>query len=231
MLARQPLSTHRGPRVKRATLAAVTWTRRTYLHVGSIYCAHVGHPAREEENQRLSSDLQSHLAAIGRVPWIFGGDWNMDPSVFHLGWAKGGTITHTDSPTHRLGGNLDWYLHSHWLRVGRAIGQVIAGTDHTGVTVSLRADQHDTLGYRLVTPAGFNAEALKRIKGAVPIPGPYRKCGKLGPERLRNGSGSTRTTRPKATREGVENRSSRSRRSPDLRSGPWLMGETSPFRG
>ena len=172
VLARQPLTIHRGPRVKRATLAAVAWTRRTYIHVGSIYGAHAGHPSREEENHRLNSDLQSHLAAIGRVPWIFGGDWNMDPSLFHLGWAKGGIITHLDSPTHRLGGNLDWYLHSFWLRTGRATGHVIAGTDHTGVTVSLRADHHETLGYRLVTPTGFDADALKKIKGGSIETGP-----------------------------------------------------------
>ena len=68
VLARQPLTIHRGPRIKRATLAAVAWTRRTHIHVGSTYGAHVGHPSREEDNHRLYSELQSHLATIGRVP-------------------------------------------------------------------------------------------------------------------------------------------------------------------
>ena len=68
---------------------------------------------------------------------------------------------------------MDWYLHSYWLRAGRATGHVVAGTDHTGVTVALKADQHETLGYRLVTPAGFDADALKKIKGSSSeCPGP-----------------------------------------------------------
>ena len=99
----------------------------------------------------------------------------MDPSLFQLGWAKGGIIAHTGGPTHRQGGNLDWFLHSYMISTGRATGHVVAGTDHTGVTVSLKADQHETLGYRPVARAGFDAEALKRIKAskieyAGPIP-------------------------------------------------------------
>ena len=98
VLVRKPLIIHRGPKVHRGTLAAVAWTRRNYLHVGSVYGAHQGHPARAEENHKLFTELQEHLAAIGRVPWVIGGDWNMEPQEFHQGWAKGGTITHTGGP-------------------------------------------------------------------------------------------------------------------------------------
>ena len=166
VLVRQPLTIHRGPKIKRATLAAVAWTRRTYIHVGSIYRPHLGNPTREEDNHRLYTELQSHLAAIGRVPWIFGGDWNMDPSFFQQGWAKGGSIAHTGGPTYRQGGNLDWFLHSYYLRTGRPTGQVIPGTDHSGVSISLRANQNDTLGFRMVAPAGFDPEALKKLKAS-----------------------------------------------------------------
>ena len=58
---------------------------------------------------------------------------------------------------------MDWYLHSFSLRIGRATGQVVAGTDHSGVMTALKADQHETLGFRLVAPAGFSPEALDKL--------------------------------------------------------------------
>ena len=87
----------------------------------------------------------------------------MEPLDFQEGWAEGGAITQTGGPTHKLGGNLDWFLHSFPLAMGSAIGQVVAGTDHTGVMTTLKADQHDTLGYRMVAPAGFRPEALDKV--------------------------------------------------------------------
>ena len=163
VLVRKPLIIQRGPRIPRGTLAAIAWTRRAYIHVGSVYGAHQGHPSRATENHRLFTGLQEHLAAIGRVPWLLGGDWNMEPSELQEFWTRGGTITETGGPTHKLGGNLDWFLHNGTLQLRRAIGHVVAGTDHTGVMTTLKANQHDTLGYRLVAPSGFRPEALEKL--------------------------------------------------------------------
>eukprot|EP00972_Heterocapsa_arctica_P097514 14386367-Heterocapsa_arctica.AAC.1 len=51
-----------------------------------IYGLDNGHtnPPPEEGNKLLGARISEHLAKIGRVPWIIGGDWNLEPGTFTL---------------------------------------------------------------------------------------------------------------------------------------------------
>ena len=50
------------------------------------------------------------MQGLGRVPWIIGGDWNQDPEKVTNIWEIGGEIARTGTATHKLGGELDWFL-------------------------------------------------------------------------------------------------------------------------
>ena len=84
--------------------------------------------------------------------------------------------------------------------------------------MSLRADQHETLGYRIVTPAGFDAEALKRIKGGSielwPIPDVWETWSREAEKWLRKHTNDKSKGNTGRSRDPP----SRSRRCPDLKS-------------
>eukprot|EP00972_Heterocapsa_arctica_P010315 1515765-Heterocapsa_arctica.AAC.1 len=42
------------------------------------------YPGPEEGNKVLRTSISEHLATFGRVPWIIGGDWNLEPGIFIL---------------------------------------------------------------------------------------------------------------------------------------------------
>ena len=66
----------------RATTAIIPWTRTAAIHLASVYGAHSLHHDRAAENGRMIGELQEHLAVLGRVQWVLGGDWNMQPDAF-----------------------------------------------------------------------------------------------------------------------------------------------------
>eukprot|EP00972_Heterocapsa_arctica_P052947 7795390-Heterocapsa_arctica.AAC.1 len=41
-------------------------------------------PGPEEGNIMLRDRVAEHLAKLGRVPWIIGGDWKVEPGTFTL---------------------------------------------------------------------------------------------------------------------------------------------------
>eukprot|EP00972_Heterocapsa_arctica_P025046 3690600-Heterocapsa_arctica.AAC.1 len=41
-------------------------------------------PPPEEGNKLLRARISERLAKIGRVPWIMGGDWNLEPGTLTL---------------------------------------------------------------------------------------------------------------------------------------------------
>eukprot|EP00972_Heterocapsa_arctica_P087724 12937232-Heterocapsa_arctica.AAC.1 len=41
-------------------------------------------PTPEEGNKVLRARILEHPAKIGRVPWIIGGDWNLEPGTLTL---------------------------------------------------------------------------------------------------------------------------------------------------
>ena len=107
--------------------------------------------------------IQQYLAVIGRVPWLIGGDWNIQPGQLSNFWSKGGNQLHIKGPTQKHGSNLDWFLAAKELNLSKAIGRVIVGTDHVAVETTMGGAQSKTLGYRMVGPAGFDPVKLKEL--------------------------------------------------------------------
>ena len=88
VLFRLPLPTHRGDPVARCSVAIAPWTRTTRLHLMSVYGINRPHPDYQTDSIRLQADLQTHLASIGHVPWVLGGDWHMEPSEHPFFWQR-----------------------------------------------------------------------------------------------------------------------------------------------
>eukprot|EP00972_Heterocapsa_arctica_P032785 4826960-Heterocapsa_arctica.AAC.1 len=71
-------------------------------------------PPPEEGNEVLRARISEHLAKISRVPWIIGGDWNVEPVTFTLenttakaAYVDPGSHTYSrDGVTSKL----DWFL-------------------------------------------------------------------------------------------------------------------------
>eukprot|EP00972_Heterocapsa_arctica_P013191 1938341-Heterocapsa_arctica.AAC.1 len=71
-------------------------------------------PGPEEGNRVLRDRVAEHLAKLGRVPWIIGGDWNVEPGTFTLENHNGkaayvATTAHTYSRDGSIS-KLDWFL-------------------------------------------------------------------------------------------------------------------------
>eukprot|EP00972_Heterocapsa_arctica_P047274 6974173-Heterocapsa_arctica.AAC.1 len=66
--------------------ASIGWGRKKTMHIMCVYRLDSGqnNPGPEEGNKVLRARISEHLAKIGRVPWIIGGDWNLEPGTFTL---------------------------------------------------------------------------------------------------------------------------------------------------
>ena len=135
----------------RCIRATIPLTRTKSVHVFSVYAYDAGYANRDVLNGTLFSDIQATLAMTGRIPWAVGGDFNCEPNDGLPGWHSGGTIVDCGKPTHRLGGNLGWFLIAPgWRRklsCGMANAQVqeIVG-DHVAVGMRLRTAADLELG-------------------------------------------------------------------------------------
>eukprot|EP00972_Heterocapsa_arctica_P079583 11727474-Heterocapsa_arctica.AAC.1 len=69
--------------------ALIGWGSRS-IHIMSIYGHDVGQNDPEEGNKVLRERVGRHLSAIGRVPWVVGGDLNLQPGEFTI---KGASCT------------------------------------------------------------------------------------------------------------------------------------------
>ena len=90
--------------------AVVSWTRRTKLHLYSIYGYDSGKQNCDIHNRALHRRFGEEVCRIGRVPWIAGGDWNVEPDSINLGHYRGVNIRTLGEPTTDSGSNLDWFL-------------------------------------------------------------------------------------------------------------------------
>eukprot|EP00972_Heterocapsa_arctica_P008108 1185374-Heterocapsa_arctica.AAC.1 len=61
--------------------ASIGWGRKKTMHIMCVYGLDSGqnNPGPEEGNKVLRARISEHLAKIGRVPWIIGGGWNLEP--------------------------------------------------------------------------------------------------------------------------------------------------------
>lgn len=64
------------------------------MHTVSLYNAHEGDPQHEDTTRTLFEQLQVYIAEIGSVPWIAGGDWNIEPAEAAAHWERSKAIIH-----------------------------------------------------------------------------------------------------------------------------------------
>eukprot|EP00972_Heterocapsa_arctica_P101152 14909537-Heterocapsa_arctica.AAC.1 len=59
--------------------ASIGWGGKKAMHIMCVYGLDTGHtnPSPEEGNKLLRARISEHLAKLGWVPWIIGGDWNL----------------------------------------------------------------------------------------------------------------------------------------------------------
>ena len=164
ILVRKPLAIFRREAPNRCTAATVQWTRKTALHLLSVYGTHHTHLGAEEQNAQLLDSLQSYLAGLGRVPWIIGGDWNLEPQEVRPTWGRGGTYHTPQVPTQTFGKIIDWFLTSPILQPTVPDTQCLPGTDHAAVLLTLPGDIPSTLGWRLAQPTALDREALEVLR-------------------------------------------------------------------
>ena len=145
----------------------------------------------------------------------------MEPKSSNKDGRKGGPSPRRGDPPTSWEVTLDWFLHS-LPASHRARHRASRTGDRPlrGIT-TLKADQHETLGFRLVAPAGFNPEALKKLEMTArwSTPAQCPRFGTPGPGKPSNGSESKPVTKPKATLEEAKNLGSGSRPFPDHKLG------------
>lgn len=59
------------------------------MRVASVCNATETDPRHEDTAQQLHYDLECYLAQIAGVPWIAGGDWNVEPQAWMERWRRG----------------------------------------------------------------------------------------------------------------------------------------------
>lgn len=66
----------------------VSWTWRNQFYIGSVYNAQASDPGQAEATAQLLGERQAYLAGFGSVPWILGGDWNLEPDEVTDHWYR-----------------------------------------------------------------------------------------------------------------------------------------------
>eukprot|EP00972_Heterocapsa_arctica_P088658 13072784-Heterocapsa_arctica.AAC.1 len=96
--------------------AIIGWGRKKTIHVMCVYGLDTGqtNPGPEEGNRVLRYRISEHIAKIGRVPWIIGGDWNLEQGTLTLenscakaAYVEPGSHTYSRDGTKS---KLDWFL-------------------------------------------------------------------------------------------------------------------------
>lgn len=91
------------------------------------------------------------------------GDWNFTPDQLGEWWEIPWGVQQVEifGPTQRHGRYLDWYLGSRRLPIQGVGTEVVPGTDHVGVPVTLGTPARRTLGRRMASPTPTPTEALE----------------------------------------------------------------------
>lgn len=134
VLTRRPTQIVRGGTLARGTIAIVSWARWNRLHIGSRYNAQAAAPAHPEATAQIFQEWQAYVAGLGSVPWMLGGDWNVDPSEVTDKWyRRDAAMIGIGTATLRQGRNIDWYLSNIRVPVHKVAAEVISGAGHGGL--------------------------------------------------------------------------------------------------
>eukprot|EP00972_Heterocapsa_arctica_P058347 8607900-Heterocapsa_arctica.AAC.1 len=166
--------------------ASIGWGRKKTIHVICMYGLDTGQtdPGPEEGNRLLRDRVSEHLAKLGRVPWIIGGDWNVEPGTFtlekHSG--KAGFVATTGHTYSRDGNksNLDWFLVCSELIIS---AQVFVNNDthiqgHSPVRMAIGGKLSEDMGSRIRRPMDFQGMTRKEAKNNMPTDGVFKLEGK-----------------------------------------------------
>ena len=74
-----PLAVFRQPAPACCSAATVLWSRKSQIHLVSVYGTQRQHPDASAKNTALIKAIQEHLSGLGRVPWVVGGRLKHDP--------------------------------------------------------------------------------------------------------------------------------------------------------
>lgn len=92
----------------------------------------------EENTGGTFEHWQAYIVEIARVPWIIGGDWNMDPrDADHRGDRSQARLVDLGTAAQKQGRNLAWIIASLRTPTWGAEGIVVVGTVYVGVQVRL----------------------------------------------------------------------------------------------
>ena len=105
---------------------SIPWTRRRALQVCNLYGYDAGQEQRELKNRELHARAWETIQNLGRVPWVIGGDWNIEPAEAALPALTGGAALHPGAATTDGCSTLDWSARPRctpmprWLCTGRS---------------------------------------------------------------------------------------------------------------
>lgn len=137
--------------MEQGTVAVVSWTRRSRIHFLAVHNAHEGDPPPPPQDKStmrtLSEQLRGYIAEICSVPWIAGGDWNIEPDDA-MGWDRTqATIHDLGAATQKHCRNIDWLGAGRRAPMWGTEARVVPGTDHVGVQPRVQVVVAKTLGY------------------------------------------------------------------------------------
>lgn len=151
-----------GAVIPRATVGVICWTCKSRVHFISAYAPPDTDPEAHDKTQIMFQGLHDYIAEAGGVPCATGEAWNFKRDQLEDRWdtVREAQLADTMGPTQRFGRNLEWCLASKRLPM-RAIGtEILAGTDHVGVTLTLGMSGQGTLGQCVHSPTPIPTESL-----------------------------------------------------------------------
>jgi hypothetical protein len=148
--------------------AVVPLTRRVGVHLYNVYGWDRTQEA-EAQNDDLHDRVRADLAKAGRVPFVVGGDWNLEPDEVMHGWRAPGRVHGPGRPTNKFQREVDWFLVSPALPGCAA--EVWPGfpvEDHVPISLKIPGLHEMDFGWRLLSPAAVPGDAT--ATGSVPAP-------------------------------------------------------------
>lgn len=108
VLVWRPVQIMHGGRMDRGTIAVVSWTRKSRVHVASIYDADEGDSQHEDTTRRIFGQWQEYLAEVAGVPWVIGEDWNIEAQDAEPHWGRRHARMHDAGAATQRGRNIEW---------------------------------------------------------------------------------------------------------------------------
>lgn len=108
VVSRRPTQIFRGGPLTRRSNAVISWTWRSCLQIGPVYTVANVDPHPTYVTGQTFAESQGCVAGLGNVPWILGGDWNIEPHEYDDDWrCSGAVLVDIETVTQKTMPNLD----------------------------------------------------------------------------------------------------------------------------